>query len=672
MPLNWLIADFETMSALDVSDVGAWRYAEDPTTQIICLGYKIHGGQGRTWTPGASIQELHALATDESLTWIAFNIAFERAIWKRIMVEDYALPEIPLQRWHDIQASAAVKGLPQNLDDLATELNLSHQKDVEGNKITLGLSKFNKRGGYDITPELLARVGRYCLQDVETEFEAHEALGFLPPGERRSWLLTQRTNERGIGLDMEYVKKCQMVVDRASPPLVAEFEQITGYKPGQNKKVMEWLWAQGANIPNLQKETLKNLIGSPIEGDSDDESSPLDNDGLALPDSVVRALRIRQLVGSASIKKLAKMEASVSSDGAARGLLHWHGTGPGRNAGRLLQPQNFPKPTMKADEEIVDPSFVVDAIMTGDPDYVEALIGPPIETVAGGLRHALKARPGRVFMSGDYAGIQARLVLAVAGQSDKTALMASGKDVYVDMASLIFRRPIDKKQDPYERGIGKNSVLGLGFQMGGKTFRDKYVRTHPQHDTAEARLAFCNEVVRVYRKEWAPQVPFVWYGLDDAAVKAVWDGRPQEAYGTLWQVEDRWLSCRLPSGRKMWYYKPTKFWNSKFDKDNPRRAVRYQALKQGRLTWVDMFGGKNTENIIMGMEADLLRDAQEKCEANNLPVVLDVHDELVVEPLEKDADEKLLTQIMMDVPDWVKQIKAPINVDTWLGDRYRK
>jgi hypothetical protein len=49
---------------------------------------------------------------------------------------------------------------------------------------------------------------------------------------------------------------------------------------------------------------------------------------------------------------------------------------------------------------------------------------------------------GKVFLSGDYAGIQARIVLALSCQHDKAELMASGKDVYCDMASQIYRRTI--------------------------------------------------------------------------------------------------------------------------------------------------------------------------------------------------------------------------------------
>ena len=35
------LVDFETRSFLNVKDVGAWRYAEDYTTEILCMGYKL-------------------------------------------------------------------------------------------------------------------------------------------------------------------------------------------------------------------------------------------------------------------------------------------------------------------------------------------------------------------------------------------------------------------------------------------------------------------------------------------------------------------------------------------------------------------------------------------------------------------------------------------------------
>jgi DNA polymerase len=669
--LNWVIADFETESALDVTDVGAWRYAEDPTTGILSLGIEVHGQPKKLWHPGEPTEELLSLASDPDITWVAFNCQFEKAIWRSIMVPEYRMPDIKNTRWHDIQAVAAMKVLPQNLEDLAGLLALKNQKDMAGNAVMRALSKTKKDGNYDRSPELLAQNDGYCLQDVATESEAHDYLGWLPPGERQVWLLNQRVNERGLALDLGYIRAAKSVVERAAPPLLDSFAKITGgLAPGQTKKLKQWLDDRGVGLPDLRKETVKAALGTSIDGEDDGELSDFSVDDIgnfsgSLPDDAREALRIKQLVGSSSIKKLDKMLECVCSDGIARGMLQYHGTGPGRSAGRLLQPHNFPKPTLKADGELIDTDYIVHAIMSGDPDYVEALIGPPIETVVGGLRHALIARAGRRYISGDYSGIQARLVLALAGQHDKTALMSSGADVYCDMASKIFRRPIDKHKDPWERGIGKNSVLGLGFQMGPETFRIKYAK--------DQTLEFCNGVVNAYRREWAPLVPEVWYSLQAAATDTVWEGTPHEAYGVLYQLEGIWLSARLPSGRKMWYAFPRKVMRAvPWDENDLRRGFTYEAKKMGVWRTIHAFGGQLTENVIMGMERDLMTCAMIKAENEGLPVVLEVHDEIVVEPMAGTADEKMLKQIMLDIPPWAKQIQVPINIDTWTGERYRK
>jgi DNA polymerase len=303
--------------------------------------------------------------------------------------------------------------------------------------------------------------------------------------------------------------------------------------------------------------------------------------------------------------------------------------------------------------------------MTGDPDYVEMVIGPPVETVVSALRHCLVARPRRVFLAGDFSGIQARTVLALAGQHDKTAMMAAGQDVYVDMAKDIYGRPIDKKKDPAERQVGKNTVLGCGFQMGWRKFKDKYCAHQPDE--------FAQQVIRAYREVWAPEVPKVWRALEDAACSTVHRRVPSEAYGCRFEIEDLWLTCRLPSGRKMYYFNPQPTRKAMpWDETDVRPAWTYQAMKQGQWKTIDAFGGQLTENVVCGIERDLMTHAMFACENEGFPIVMLVHDEIVTEPLSKDANIVALQEIMCNSPDWAKQLQIPIAVEAWSATRYRK
>src|ERR1051326_308161 len=51
--------DFETRSDLDLTEVGNWKYAEDPTTQILCLSYSIQDGPIKLWTPWVETTETY-------------------------------------------------------------------------------------------------------------------------------------------------------------------------------------------------------------------------------------------------------------------------------------------------------------------------------------------------------------------------------------------------------------------------------------------------------------------------------------------------------------------------------------------------------------------------------------------------------------------------------------
>lgn len=677
------ILDFETASAADLKKAGGWRYAEDATTEILCLAFTNVHGTLDVWRPRDASQpanteegdrhwRLRNLVFNEQVTFIAHNAAFEKAIWRNIMVPVFGFPDIPDHRWHDTMASCAMKVIPQQLEMAARVLGLKAEKDTVGSRLTISLSKPNKKTGlYDRSPETLQRVYDYCAQDVKAEVELHNRIGWLPRGERRVWLLDQKINERGVKLDLDFIRQAQLVVDRATVPLAAEFQTLTGgLKFTQRDKIVAWVRDQGVKLPDMKKETLAKMLGENVDGDEDEADDAPDDDNagsdglLELPPGVRRALSIRQLIGSASVKKLGRMAAAACGDGRARGLLQYHGAGPGRWAGRIIQPQNFPRGSIKADDKPVDIDVVVAAIMSGDPELVEAMLGPPVETVVGGLRHAIIADKHHTLVSGDFAQVEARVLLALAGQDDKVALLASGSDPYLDMASQIYRRPVTK-QDKAERQVGKNSVLGLGFQMGAAKFMDRYGQGQD--------LEFFKEVVRVYREEWAPGVPKLWYALEKAAVRAVWDKTPHEAYGVRYELEDGWLAARLPSGRKLWYWNPQPIRKAMpWDETDVRPSWTYQARKMGRQVTVDAYGGLLTENVVQGLARDLLVEAMIRAEDAGLPIVLTVHDELLAEPHESAASTLALEEIMVYRSDWAKGLNIPVAVDTWAGERYRK
>lgn len=718
--------DFETRSRCDLKAAGSEAYSEHPTTEVICLVVRTSLGGKFVWWPGLDPFELEELASDPNVQWVAHNAAFEQAIWRNQMVKRHCLSPIPVKRWNCTLAAAAWKSLPLAQEKLIRALGLPAEKDMEGRALTLSLSKPITKKAWmeqfpgagtkkdwgklwpkdtlpEITDEIRERVIAYCDRDVEGEEQVKRKIGLLHDHERGIWELDQTINQRGVRIDLDYVRAAERVVTKASLSLREEFEGLTdGVGPGQVAKIKDWCLGQGVPMENLQKGTIAAMLDEEVEDTADPtlglytnaaEDDYEDANGnyvlslcAALPNNVRRVLEIRQLLGSASIKKLSRMRACVGSDGRARGLIQYHAAHTGRWGGRLFQPQNFPRGfgIRHADGSAASQDEVIRAISTGDPhecsQFVERMVDkslrpiPPIELVSASLRHALIPDPGKVFMVGDYAGIEMRIDLAMAGQHDKCELIESGAEVYLDMAEDIYGQPkgtwavtdkdrlkVIKEERVAERTIGKNTVLGCGFQMGGKTFHNRYC--------SHMELEFAHEVVRTYRKVWAPKVPALWYRLGDAALEACQYERPHEAYGVEYFLRDGFLCARLPSGWQMlWYPNPAIEWDARFDK----HCWSYSTWQGGHEKTKRAYGGLLCENAVQALARGLLVGSMHRVEAAGMPIVLTVHDEIVAEVDECDADQKAFEQIMAQRSPWAKAMRVPVAVEGWTGDRYRK
>jgi len=670
-----VVLDFETASSCNLKVAGAWRYAEDPTTQVIVAGFTVDGKNPQQWVPQyngyAYNRELFNLTEDPETIFVAHNAGFEKAIWRKIMVPVFGFPDIPNSRWRDTMAVCGYLALPLGLDGVTAALGLDAKKDKEGSKVTVALSKTNKKSGnYNHAPEILQRVYNYNLSDLVAENELLNAVGYLPHAEQQVWLLDQRINERGVHLDLPLIDGMLKIAQDASVPLLAEFHKITegacktaktgGISP---VKLTAWCRANGADIPNLTQETMELYFGTEdAEIDPTADVTSWFGTMPDLPDKVYSALQIRNDLARASIKKLARMQQCVGEDGRVRGLLQYHGAHSGRWTGRLFQPQNFPRASLKD----VDPEIVAMDLTQGLVWLAENY-GKPLDVLSKSMRYTITPSPSRRLVAGDFSSIELRILLAVAGQWDKVDLIEQGASPYIDMAQLIYGRPISKESDPAEYTVGKTGVLGLGYQMGGPKFQSMFLPSEP--------LAFCKRIVDTYRKEWAPNVPPVWRGYEDAALRAV-KSKKTEAYGVTFEKENGFLSARLPSGRKLWYRNPKLCrkvmpW-SEPGKPDVREAWTFEGTKLGQWKTIDAFGGLLTGHIIQALARDMMVAAMFKCEINGFPIVLTVHDEIVSEPLRQDADVLAFKQIMCDSPAWARDLRVPISAACWIGNRYHK
>src|SRR5262245_9368124 len=120
--------DIESRSIIALDVAGAWRYAGDSTTEILCIAWAIDDGKPNIWIPGDPPPE-DLLVADEI---VAHNFAFERAMATRILMTRHGWPEISLTKQCCSMTLALANALPAALEKSAKALDLSFEKDKEG------------------------------------------------------------------------------------------------------------------------------------------------------------------------------------------------------------------------------------------------------------------------------------------------------------------------------------------------------------------------------------------------------------------------------------------------------------------------------------------------------------------------------------------------------------
>lgn len=516
--------DFETKSIADIMDVGAWKYAQHPSTKVMCMAVQLPWwDRPYLWHiayPHLGIEESNVWVLEQLFAYLktgglieAHNVFFERAIWLNICVPKMGWPEVNEEQWRCSAAKASMYSIPRSLGGACAALNLPVQKDGEGRKAMLKVSKPRKprkaevallerystiqdllaenpfddsqseaeraeqredwlttaetlreelvRAGYDFKfdvwwnedPETLQVLWDYCIMDVASEHCLSESLPDLPAEELRVWQMDQRMNLKGVLADVKLAKAALRIVDKLAAQMGRELAVLTDgliEKASQRVRVRQWLAEQGVHIADTTGETLDKLINN-----------------VELKRTKPGCHRLIVIVRELNRTSTAKYKACLAMaavDGRMRDLMMYHGASTGRWSGKGLQPHNFPRGNVKDMEEACAD------VLSEDVDYLRAMYGEVIELLSGTLRGLIIASPGKDLIVADYAAIEARVVLWLARQMDALKVFEEGQCIYCDMATGIYGYKVIKGKHPEERQLGKQAILGLGFGMGFVTF----------------------------------------------------------------------------------------------------------------------------------------------------------------------------------------------------------
>lgn len=708
--------DFETRSTTDLIKSGVYRYVEDPNTDAWGFSWKLGMGLVTQWRHGYPdpIPLLEHIARGGIV--ISHNAGFERWVWNvTIRAKRYThWPELKIEQQDCTMARAAAIAHPQSLEKLAPVLGCIETKDSVGHNLMLKMCKPRKYhpSGYIEwwdAQEDINRLMQYCDQDIRTEDEADLKLPPLTEYERKVWEFDQVVNDRGINFDMNAIGKCADMVDMAKKSADSVMRTLTNRMVGKctnDNKIIEFIQSRGIECTTVKKSEQDDLM---FMAD------------LANEPAVKQVIELRKASKKTSTAKFKAMATCICADSRIRGLLNYHGASTGRWAGRLVQPQNFPRVQDKKAPaiikwmhemlEIYTAQEVFDCIvMAHGPDY-------PLKLLSLSLRSMIKAAPGKKLVGGDFANIEGRINAWFANATWKLNAFrdydaGTGPDLYMLAYAKAFGISIELVEE-LMRQIGKVMELSLGYQgsigafinMGDNYGMNPYDVSNPvllatsarQWDSTAIQYAPAKNKHGLREKEWTAlkilvdnfreansEIVQFWWALQDAAIEAV-DAPGQVVSCALGRIsyysDGRCLWNILPSGRMLCYSSPSVHqeeveYVDKYTgetKTRLKRSVKFWGRNSETNQWTQqsLYGGLQCENVVSATARDVMVDRQFAAEHSGYPMILTVHDELLTEPPDDqlyNADD--MQRIMSILPSFTPGL--PLAAKAWEDKRYVK
>lgn len=656
-----LSIDLETYSSVPIKEAGLYKYVQSPDFEILLFAYSVDGSPSEIvdLAQGELLPDwLYAAVQSSEFIKHAHNAAFE---W--YCLSKFYGKMLPIEQWRDTQLHCLYCGFPASLDAAGKALGLPTEKQ----KLSTGkaLIRFfcipcaptKTNGGrtrnfpkHDTAKWDLFK--EYCKGDVTAESEINRRLSAFPvPDEiEKQWRTDIAINSRGVAVDLELVQGALNIGKRSKDSLMAEAIALTGVEnPNSVKQISEWLEkATNSEISDLRKDTVAAFLKNQVfTGD------------------VERMLEIRQELGKTSTKKYNAIDTAVCSDDRVRGLLQFYGANrTGRWAGRLVQVQNLPR------TYITQLDLARAAVKKEESDKLSILFGSVFDTLSQLIRTSFVASKGNKLVDADFSSIEARVISWLAGEQWRLDVFKTHGKIYEASASQMFGVPIDriKKGNPeYSlRQRGKVAELALGYQGSSGAL---IAMGALDMGLSEDELP---DIVSRWR-EANKRIVDLWYRVEGAAVSVIETGIPAGVNNLLFARElDAkngldFLTVRLPSGRKLYYVNPGLGVNSW-----GKPSITYMGLNQSTKQWtlLETYGGKLVENIVQAIARDCLAIAIEHLEEIGFNVVFHIHDEVVIDCPEGQADLDKVTKIMTLPIPWAPDL--PLNADGWVGDFFKK
>ena len=639
--MHTLGIDIETYSDIPIR-LGVYRYSQSASFDVLLFSYQLDDGPVTCvdLTKESLPPAILSMLQDKRVLKTAFNAQFER-----VCLDTYL--GIKTGPWACTMILAWNVGFTGGLDAVSKALGIPEEKEkLKEGKRLIQLFCTPQGKNKEKTDEDWKTFIRYNKQDVEVESFIRKKLSWFtiePKEERELYTLDQVINDRGVRIDLRMAENAVKITEDLNRKYTKRFQELTGIE-SPTKLIPFKAW--------LQKRTSEEIEGV-TKGSQDELYAIFANDPAAL-----EALQCRYKTGKTSTAKYQMMLDATCPDGRMRGTLQFYGAKTGRFSGRLLQVQNLPKNHVK------DLATARYCVKETDLEFLELLYDDPGDILSQCIRPTLIPKEGHMFVVSDFSAIEARVIAWISGESWVLEVFRTTGKIYEAAAARMLHVPLDaiKKPSP-ERQKGKVATLALGYQGGVNALIQMGALSMgiPEDELGG--------IVKAWRKSNSHIVKF-WYDIESAVRDVVRTRERRRVRGLIDIFYTRGiLFIRLPSGRALSY----PLMRERESKRYPGRSelIYGEPSSTGSWTWKSTYGGKLVENIVQGTARDILGISMLRLEAAGYPIVMHVHDEVVIEVKKEDTNALFdIKSIMGKSVPWAKDL--PLNADAYTCPYYRK
>lgn len=630
--------DYETRARVNLKTAGLDRYSRDPEARVLMAAYSINKGkvQHADLHRGAKLPaELKEALLDPDVHKWAFNAQFERVITRRVLGL-----KTPYSSWRCSMVLAYMLSFAGDLLQIGKRVGLPDDqlKDPDGLRLIKMFSipqRVTKNNPFEWRNELTDpddwwAFCKYNIRDVETEMRIKDRLEKYPilDGEWDMYALDQLINDRGVMIDTEFARAALDLAERRKPQIMEEMKDLTGLNnPNSVAQLLPWLKDHGYPFDDVRKDTVEKVIREREQN--------------GVEDVAVEVMERRLNSAKNSVAKYKTMIDCAGEDGRFRFSLQFAGASrTNRWAGRRIQAQNLPR-TPKYLEGVTNLSIANRFIANRELDNLALFAGEPMDAIVGCIRSSFVPRPGYKFITADLSSIESVVIGWLTECYWFMSTLASGRDLYRSFAAEWLDLPYDETKP--HRSKAKPATLGAGYRLGGGALTAEgkksgmwgYAESMGVHMTQEESKASVDAF-----RALCPEIVSAWKELEVAVASVIRTHKPFKWKCLVIEYNRPFLTIRLPSGRKMYYFRPRIVPRENTVMSGPRKGEKYTTNNfqyEGKLetgnSWGKVYshGGKLVENIVQALARDVLVEGLKKAHRMGFSIVMHVHDEIVTE-----------------------------------------